>query len=177
MNGSAANKIVYSVLGLLLVAVAVLVFLSRGDADLRRALEENREFEIRIDGANAVTVSLQALVDMDPDEFKTSFATSVSAPREVTLRGVELRILLDELKIDASQASHFVISGLDSYYSPLTREEVEREGLIYLCFAMDGEVLKTRSDGGYEPFLMVIRGSSFAQRWCKYVEAVDVIIS
>jgi hypothetical protein len=42
---------------------------------------------------------------------------------------------------------------------------------------MDGEILKTQSDGGYGPFMMVIRGSRFAQRWCKYVEAVDVISS
>jgi len=142
---------------------------------MRRALEENREFQIRVDGEYAATASLQTLLDLNPVEFKTTLATSVSAPREVTLRGVELRALLTALDIDTANADHYVISGLDSYYSPLTRAEVEQDGLIYVCFAMDGEVLKPRSDGGDGPFLMVIRGSRFAQRWCKYVEAVDVV--
>ena len=169
------NKIIYIVLGVLLVAVAALVLLNRGDSGLRRAMEENREFRICVDGETVATVNLSKLLDMSPVEFKTTYATSVSAPRETVLRGVELRTLLEALDIDASNADHFVVSGLDSYYSPLTRAEVEKEESVYICFSMDGQVLKTRSEGGLGPFLMVIRGSSFAQRWCKYVEAVDII--
>jgi len=172
-----ANKLVYISLAVLLVAVAVLAFLNRGDAELRRALRENREFHIRIDGNYAATVGLQTLIDIGPQEFTTSLATSISAPRDVTLRGIELRLLLETLEIDTSQASHFVVSGLDGHYSPLTRAEVEREGLIYICFSMDGEMLKAQNEGGFGPYLMVIRGALFAQRWCKYVEAVDVINS
>jgi len=164
-------------LGLLLIAVAVLAYLNRGDPELRRALEENREFIIRIDGVDATAVSLQALIDSDSEEFTTNFSTSVSAPRDIKLRGVELRALLQSLDVDLSGVSHIVVSGLDSYYSPLSVLEVEQEGVVYICYSMDGEILKPQSEGGYGPFLMVIRGSRFAQRWCKYVEAVDVISS
>jgi len=172
-----ANKIVYISLGLLLIVVAVLAFLNRGDPELRRALEENREFIIRIDGTDAAVVSLQAIVDLNPQEFTTTFSTSVSAPRDTTLRGVELRALLELLDIDIEGASHIIVAGLDSYYSPLAVSEVEQEGVVYICYSMDGEILKPQSEGGFGPFLMVIRGSRFAQRWCKYVEAVDVISS
>jgi len=169
------NLLVYSVLGVLLVVVALLAFLNRGDVELRRALAENREFQIRVDGRYVATVGLQTLLDIGPQEFSTSFATSITSPRDVTLRGVELRLLLDALDIDTSAASHFVVSALDGYHSPLARAEVEQEGLIYICFAMDGEVLRPQSEGGFGPYMMVIRGSRFAQRWCRYVEAVDVI--
>ena len=169
-----ANKIVYLVMGLLLAAVAVLAFLNRGDPELRRALEENREFHIRVNGEHAATVSLQMLLDLGPQEFATPFATSITAPREATLQGVELRTLLESLDIDISGATHFVVSALDGHYSPLTSAEVRQEGLIYICFAMDGEMLRPQGEGGFGPFLMVIRGARFAQRWCKYVEAVDV---
>ena len=168
------NKTVYLIAGLLVIVVAVLALLNRGDRELQRALEENREFEIRVEGEHAATVGLQALLDMGPQEFTTSLATSIAAPREVTLRGVELRVLLDALGIDTGKVSYFVVSGLDSYYSPLTVDEVLQEGIVYICFTMDGEIMKTQSEGGYGPFLMVIRGSRFAQRWCKYVEAVDL---
>ena len=172
-----ANKTVYLILGLLLVAVAALAFLNRGDAELRRALAENREFEIRIDGEYAATVGLQTLLDMDPQEFTTSLATSIAAPHNVTLRGVELRRLLEATGIETTKASHIVVSGIDGYYSPLSLPEVLQEGLIYICFSMDGDLLKSQNEGGYGPYLMVIKGSLFAQRWCKYIEAVDIINS
>jgi hypothetical protein len=170
-----ANKIVYITLLLLLAAVAGLAFLNRGDAGLRRALEENREFFVRVNGEHAATISLQTLLDMNPQEFTTSFATSITMPRDVTLRGIELRLLLEALEIDLENISHIVVSGLDRHYAPLSVEEVRQDGLVYICFSMDGEILAPQGEGGLGPFLMAIRGSRFAQRWCKYVEAVDVI--
>jgi len=174
-NMKRANLAVYIVLALLLGVVALLVLLNQGDRELRRALEENREFLIKIDGERTASVSLQDLVDLGPQEFTTRFATSITSPRAAAMRGVELRLLLDALGIGVDQASHLIISGLDSYYSPLTPEEVMREEHIYICFEMDGEVLKPQSEGGYGPFLMVLKDSRFAQRWCKYVEAIDII--
>ena len=168
------NKVVYLVLGMLLVIMSALAFLNRGDAELRRALEDNREFQIRIEGEPVATVSLQTLLGLDPQEFTTTYATSISAPHIATLQGVELRLLLGALGIDASSASYYVVTGLDSYYSPLTKEEVDKEETIYICFSMDGEILKKQSEGGFGPFLLVIRGERFAQRWCKYVESVDI---
>jgi len=171
------NKLVYIILVLLLIAVAVLVYLSKGDAELKRALSENREFQVLVDGEYKATANLQTLLDLDPQEFTTTFATSIAAARDTTLRGVELRLLLETLDINTTGISHIIVSGLDEYYSPLTRTEIEKDGLIYICFSMDGEMLKPQSEGGFGPFLMVIRGSRFAQRWCKYVEAIDVIYS
>ena len=171
-----ADKIVYLVLFLLLIAVAVLTLINRGDKVLRDALRDNREFLVRVNGEYAATVTMKELIGLGPEEFTTNFATSISAPREAAFRGVELRLLLDLLDIDTDGASHIVVSGLDSYYSPLSAAEARQEGKIYVCFSMDGEALKTQGEGGYGPFLMVIRDTPFAMRWCKYVEAIDVIM-
>ena len=173
-GGLKADKFIYIVLGALFALVLFFVFLNRGDGELKRALEENREFQICIDGEYAATVSLRTLYDLDFQEFTTALATSTAAPRDAILQGVELRSLFEALEIDVSEASYIIVSGLDGYYSTLTRAEVESEEVIYVCFSMDGEILKTRSEGGYGPFMMVIRGSRFAQRWCKYLETVDM---
>jgi hypothetical protein len=172
-----ANRRVYIVLVLLLIAVVVLVYLNRGDTELKRALLENREFQVLVDGEYTATANLQTLLDLNPQEFTTTFATSIAAARDTTLRGVELRLLLEALHIDTTGISHIIVSGLDEYYSPLTQAEIEKDGLIYICFSMDGDLLKPQSEGGFGPFLMVIRGSRFAQRWCKYVEAINVVHS
>ncbi|MCL1975504.1 MAG: molybdopterin-dependent oxidoreductase [Firmicutes bacterium] len=169
-----ADKNIYLILVLLLIMIITVAYFQRGDAELKRALAENRQFLVLQDGATVATVSLQDLLDLQPQEFTTRFATSISEPREVTLQGVELRDLLAALNIDMAYARFYIFSGLDGYYSPLSRGEVEKEQSIYICLAMNGELLKDSSQGGYGPFMMVIRGARFAQRWCKYIEAVDL---
>jgi len=168
------NIAVYISLAVLFVIVGVLAFLNRGDTDVRRALEENRQFQIRLEGELQAIVNFQDLLDLEPQEFTATYATSISAPRETTLKGVELRLIIESLEIDTSGAGYYVVSGLDAYYSPLTRDEVEKEETVYICYSMDGEILKKQDEGGFGPFLLVIRGESYAQRWCKYVEAVDI---
>ena len=177
MRTGKANALVYIALGVLLLVVAVLAFINRGDSEIKRALEENREFLISIDGERIVTVDLKYILDLKPQEFTTPFATSVTVTRETELLGVELRIMLEALDIDISRAKRLIASGLDGYFSPLTREEVEREETVYICYSMDGKILTTKSEGGYGPFMMVIRDTSYAQRWCKYLESVDVVTS
>ena len=156
--------------------MVVLALFNRGDAELRRALEENLEFQVRVNGNTVATVGLQDLLDLQPQEFTTTMSTSAAGPRQVALRGVELRLLIEKLDVDTQDASHFVVSGLDGYRSPLTLDEVRQPEIVYICFSMDGGMLKTQSEGGYGPFMMVIRGAPYAQRWCKYVEAVDIIL-
>jgi len=154
--------------------VVILALLNRGDAGLRRALEEHREFQILTDGELTAKVGLENLLDLNPQEFTTTMATSIGAPKQVTMKGVELRVLLDSLDIDTSQAATIAVSGLDGYVSPLTPAEVNKADDIYICYSLDGEILKTMSEGGMGPFLMVIRSERFAQRWCKYVESIDI---
>ena len=129
------NRVVYLALGALFVAVAVLSFFNRGDVELRRALEENREFQIRVDGVTVATVGLQALLDLNPQEFTTTFTTSISAPRETILRGVELRSLLKAFDIDVSNAAYYVVSGLDSFLlAAYRRRGGAGEHSLYLLF-------------------------------------------
>ena len=170
-----ANLIIYITLAVLLSAMVLLAFLNRGDAALKRALEENREFHLRVNGEYAATVSLQTLIDMDPQDFSTTFTTSITASRNVDLRGVELRFLLEAAEIDISGASHFVVSGLDNFYVVVSSADVNRGEYIYIWYMMDGEMLEPMSKGGMGPFLLVYRGDIFAYRWCKYVEAVDMV--
>jgi len=168
-----SNRIILIIVLALLAAIALLAFLNRGDAALKRSLQENREFILKVEGETIATVSLQEILDMQPAEFSTRLATSIISPREVTLRGVELRLIYERSGIDISHASLFAVRGLDGYYSPLKSAEVAQEEKVYVCIAMDGEILPDRNSGGWGPFLLVIRGELYAQRWCKYVEEID----
>ncbi|MCL1827876.1 MAG: hypothetical protein FWG32_00105 [Oscillospiraceae bacterium] len=173
-NTKNANKAVYLTLGLLLIAVSVLAALNRGDAGLKRALEENREFLILTDGEPAVTVGLSDLLDLQPREFSAVMSSSMTSPREVIFKGVELRLILAGLDIDAADAAYIVVTGLDGYVTPLTPEEVYKPENVFMCFETDGEIMKTLGEGGFGPFMLVLPNERFAQRWCKYAETVDI---
>ena len=170
---SRANRVVLIAVCALIALIAVLAYLNAGDAELKRALQENRQFLLKVNGDTAAVVGLQDILDMKPEKFTTRLSSRTTLPRDADFEGVELRALYAHLGIDISGAALFDVRGLDGYFSPLSAEEVAAEGKIYLCIAMDGEILKEKSAGGWGPFLLVIRGSTFAQRWCKYVEEID----
>jgi len=147
--------------------------LNRSHIELARAQLEKREFILKAYGEPVAEVSLQDILDLNPVEFSTRLATSTAAPRDVSLRGVELRLLYESLGADISHASLFAVRGLDGYYSPLSSKEVGTADKVYVCIAMEGKLLSDKDNGGWGPFLLVIRGERFAQRWCKYVEEID----
>jgi DMSO/TMAO reductase YedYZ molybdopterin-dependent catalytic subunit len=159
----------------LVVVAMAMARQSQFDPEHRRLLEENRQFIIRMNGEIIATVGYQDLMDLQIEEFTTTMTTSISPPRQVKLVGVELRYVLEALEIDRSEAKRFVFLGHDGYISHVRPAEVDKPGVIYLCLSMDGKVLKNQQEGGFGPFLMVIRGAPFAQRWCKYVESIEIV--
>ena len=167
------NLILLSIVGVLLTTSAILAYMNRGDAALKRALQENRQFLLKADGDTAAIVNLQDLLDMGTESFSTRLSTSVASPRSTDLEGVELWAVYAHFGVDITDVTRFDVRGLDGYFSPLTADEVAAEKHVYICIAMDGEILTDKSAGGWGPFLLVIRDSDFAQRWCKYVEEID----
>ena len=167
------SRFILTVVCVLLALTAVLALLNRGDAALKRALQENRQFILKAGGETAAVVGLQDILDIGTEKFTTRLSTSVTSPRDAEFEGVELRAVYAWMGVDISEAALFDVRGLDGYFSPLKAEEVMAEGKVYICIGMDGELLTEKSAGGWGPFLLVIRGSVFAQRWCKYVEEID----
>lgn len=167
------NRYILIAVCVLISLISALAYFNRGDAALKRALQENRQFALKVGGETAAFVSLQDILDMKPVKFTTRLSTSITAPREAEFEGVELRDLFERYDIDIVGASLFDVRGLDGYFSPLKADEVAAEDKVYVCISMDGELLADKGAGGWGPFLLVIRGSAFAQRWCKYVEEID----
>ena len=169
------NRLILMIICVLLALVSIFAYLNAGDAALKRALQENRRFLLKVDGETAAEVGLQDVVEIGVEKFTTRLSSTAAPARDVDFEGVELRLLYDRLGIDVSEAALFDVRGLDGYFSPISPDEVTTEKKIYLCISMDGEILTDKSTGGWGPFLLVIRGSVFAQRWCKYVEEIDAL--
>lgn len=168
---SRSNKILLALVALLSVTVAVTAALNTGDRAFKRQLETDQQFLISWEGGRAL-VTMDDILALSPRDYLAILDTSVSEAREVTVRGVELSVLLDYVGAPWQSAEYFAVNGLDEYYSPVLLSEVQQADNVLICIAMDGKALGAKSEGGFGPYLMVIRNELFSQRWCKYIEEV-----
>ena len=123
-------------------------------------------------GGKQRTVKMQDILDLSPVEFTAVMDTSTSGPATVTFTGVELRKLCEESGIEIEPGMIVQVKALDGYASALTGEEVLTGDNVYICIYMNGETLKTKSEGGMGPYLMIIKSAPYSQRWCKFVEEI-----
>lgn len=168
------TKIILLIVGILTIFVAILTMLYNGDIEERKALEDNREFIIKIGGVQAAKVTMGDLASMDPITFTTVMDTSNTSPTDVEFTGVEVKEICRINDIDLSNASVFEFKALDNYTTAITLDEILTQDNVYVCFKKNGEMLKEKSEGGMGPFLVVIKSSKFSQRWCKYLMEMNI---
>ena len=157
----------------LAAAVALFAVLNADDIGVKKELEMNAEYIIKY-GDSEERVTMQDMLDLNPVEFKTTMDTSTTDPAPVTFTGVELKDIFEHFGIDISSAEVFEVRALDGYSSALSLDEVLADGNVYICLLMDGEVLKPKGEGGFGPYMMVINSSQFSQRWCKFVQEIEI---
>ncbi len=152
--------------------VAIFAVFNADDIETKRDLETNAEFVIRF-GAIEQHVTMHDMLKLNPEEFDATMDTSVTDPTPVTFTGVELKKIYESFNLDISDVTVFEVRALDGYSSALTLDEVLTDGNVYICIMMNGEALKTKSEGGFGPYMMVINSSEFSQRWCKFVQEIE----
>ncbi|HHX54063.1 MAG TPA: molybdopterin-dependent oxidoreductase [Clostridiales bacterium] len=158
---------------LLTAAVAVLAFLNAGSLERKQELEMNAEFLLGSGGAQR-TITMRDILELDPVDFEAVMDTSTTDPTSVTFTGVELSRICEKFGIGIEPGMIVQVKALDGYASALTGEEVLAGDNVYICVYMNGEALKTKSEGGMGPYLMIIKSFLYSQRWCKFVEEIVV---
>lgn len=165
--------IVIICVAVLAAAVAVFAILNADDLDIKKELEMNAEFVIKY-GDDEERVTMQDVIDLVPVSFNVTMDTSDSAPTVVEFTGVELSKICESVGLNISAAEVFEVRALDGYSSALFLDEVLAEGNVYICLYKNGEAMKTKSEGGSGPYMMVIKSADYSQRWCKFVQEVVI---
>lgn len=101
--------------------------------------------------------------------FPAVVRSSGSKPVETEYKGIELTELFNSIDITISNYEKVVFNAYDGYRIILTTEEISEPSNVYLVFERDGEILKSKKEGGTGPFQIVIRRDPFSQRWIKHV--------
>ncbi len=167
------NKWIAITIAGLIILIAIFAWLNAGNLKTKKELEMNAQFLLTLDG-NQYKVAMQDLLTLEPVDFDAVMDTSTTDPTPVVFTGVELSRLCESLGFHISEDSSILAKGLDGYASAVTGSEALAEGNVYICIYMNGEVLKPKKQGGFGPYLMVIKNERFAQRWCKFVEEITI---
>lgn len=104
--------------------------------------------------------------------FPAVVRSSGSKPVETEYKGIELTKLFDSLDLDITNYSKVTFNASDGYRIILSMEEIKEPSNVYLTFERDGEILKSKKQGGNGPFQLVIRRDPFSQRWIKHVNEI-----
>lgn len=104
--------------------------------------------------------------------FPAVVRSSGEKPVETEYKGIELSILLTQNNFEFSDYDKIIINATDGYRIILNTEELKEPSNVYLTFERDGEILKSKKQGGNGPFQLVIRRDPFSQRWVKHVNEI-----
>lgn len=167
------TKIIIALVAVLTIAVLVFAYINKGDVEIKKGLEMNSQFQIKY-GDKIKTITMEEFLTFEPTEFETIMDTSTTDPTPVKFTGVELKKICEKLNIDISKADTITAKALDGYSSALSIDEVNEDNNVYVCIKKDGEPLKTKAQGSFGPYMVVINNSTFSQRWCKFLQEIII---
>lgn len=170
------TKIIIIVLVVLLITTAIGAILNMQYAREKAALLETAEIAILDDGREVKRLTMETIGQLPTVEFSAKLKSSImKSPEEHTYTGVGLADLFTAAGISLEGKSRVIVHSVDGYMVPFTIEEIKEFDNIYLVYRDNGAYLGSYDEReGQGPYMIVIRGDSFSQRWAKYVCELDV---
>lgn len=154
------------IIPILVVIIIILLFV------FKLSGEEDTKLVIRENGKEHIVEKIFIYSHPDAEVFPAVIRSSGKKPVEAEYKGIELSTLFSSLDIDLADVKRITFNATDGYRIILDIEEVLEPSNVYLTFEMNGEIMKSKKQGGNGPFQLVIRRDPFSQRWIKHVEEI-----
>ena len=170
------TKIIVIVLTVLVLITAIGAIINMEYAKEKAALLEAAEIAVLEDGTEVSRLSMESIGRLPTLEFTAMLKSSVmKAPEEHAYTGIALSELFASAGVSLEGKSRVVVHSVDGYAVPLKIEEIQELENIYLVYKDNGDYLGSYDEAdGQGPYMIVIRGDRFSQRWAKYVCELDV---
>lgn len=170
------TKIIALVLVILVLATGIAVLVNYGHSKERLAILEKQEILLYENGMEVCRITFSDLDEIGSTEFQADLKSSTMLkPEPHSYTGIPLPELFSYAGISLEDKSRVMVGSLDGYRVPLKIEEVTALDNVFLVYKDNGEFLKTYSEpDGQGPYMIVVRGDKFSQRWAKYVVELNV---
>ncbi len=170
------TRIIIIVLAVLTVTTAIGAFFNLQYAREKQSLLASAEIAILENGAEAMRLTMDDIGRLPTEEFTARLKSSVmKAPEEHIYTGIAFSQLFKAAGLSLEDRKRVIVHSVDGYAVPLTIEEIQELDNVYLVYKDNGEYLGSYEDkGGQGPYMIVVRGDRFSQRWAKYVCELDI---
>ena len=170
------TKIIVIVIILLTVTTAIGAFFNMRYSEERRTSLEAAEISVIVDGSEAKRFNMESLAELGSEEFSAKLKSSImESPEEHTYTGIALKELFTSAGISLEDRSRVITYSADGYAVPLKIKEIQENDNIYLVFKDNGDYLRLYGEkDGQGPYMIVVRGDRYSQRWAKYV--VELVV-
>ncbi|MDN5298911.1 MAG: hypothetical protein PWP51_1464 [Clostridiales bacterium] len=171
-NGQA--KIVAGIIGILVIVIVVTTWMSKGDIETKKALNNEAVFTVQNEGSEVKTYDMETIDQLGRETFKANLKSSGKDPVEHTYEGVLLKTILTDAGIDLDSVDSVVVYAIDGYAVSLSTDKLMEDDNVYLAYIRDDALIGTREEDGDGPYQMVIKKDPFSQYWCKYAYSVSI---
>lgn len=151
-----------------ILVITILLFILTGCS------EEEPSLTVNFDGKSQVIDTEIIYSHEEAITFPVVVRSSGEKPLETEYKGLELNKFFEAFNIDISSHTKVTFNASDGYRIILSVEEIKEPSNVYLTFERDGELLKTKKQGGNGPFQLIIRRDPFSQRWIKHVDEISL---
>lgn len=171
-----SDKIIALVLAVLLVVTTIGAIINMQNAREKIAFLNAAEIAVLEDGQEVTRLTMDEIGELPAKDFTAMLKSSVmQAPKEHVYTGVAFADLFSTAGISLQGKSRVTVKSVDGYAVPLKIEEIEALDNVFLVYKDNGNYLGTYQDAnGQGPYMIVIKGDRFSQRWAKYVCELDV---
>lgn len=176
MSNRRKNRIIQVVLVLLVAATVIGIMVNRQQALVNAALLDTAEIALSVEGKESARINMENLNNLPAQDFKAMLKSSVMVvPIEHTYTGISLKTLFSSVGVSLKDRKQIMVHSVDGYAVPLTISEVTAIDNVYLVYKDNGKYLGTyKQTGGQGPYMIVVKGDQFSQRWAKYVCKLDL---
>lgn len=153
--------------------MGVFGFMNRQYLKEKSFANENAQIIIK-EGDIEKVLDYETIKTLGEVDFQAILDTSDTEPEEQTYTGVPLKNVIKVAGITLEDKKIVIVRAVDGYTVALSTEEVLDKDNVYLAYKINGEPLKSKSEGGSGPYQIIVRKDQFSQRWCKFVLEVEV---
>ncbi len=168
------TKIVIFFIIILVVVVSITLFLNREDTDERKEMLSSAEVKLLVSGEEVATLSMEDIQAAEVEEFEAVYDTSKTEPVMLNYTGVQLKYIMEQQGVDFNEKETVILSAVDGYTVAYSMEEVLMDKNVYLTYAEEGELLKSKEEGGSGPYQTIVVSDTFSSRRCKWLTTIEV---
>ena len=167
-----AAAIIAVVMIVLVLACAVLVKLNNSGA---AADAEAGKVTVVSGGEQVAVFELQDLQAMNRVDIKKHISSGSGDDEDGVFSGPELKDVLEAAGVKLTGDEKIItVKSEDGYTTAFDADEVMADDCILIVYEKDGELLKSRAEGGNGLFRIIAVDDTFGTRCAKYVNVIEV---